>query len=62
LSQSVAARIGSACKRQATVRPVFSRATSPASESTSRCFITAGSDMAKGLASSVTERLSRSLS
>jgi len=40
------------------MRPVLLRATSPASDSTSRCFITAGSDMAKGWASSLTEALS----
>lgn len=57
----MAARIGSAFSRQATVRPVFSRVTRPASESTSRCFITAGSDIVNGFASSLTERLSRSL-
>ena len=42
------------------MRPFFSRATSPASVSTSRCFITAGSDMAKGLASSLTDTASLS--
>jgi len=61
VSQSVAARIGSACRRQATVRPGFSRMTRPASLSTSRCFITAGSDILKGLASSDTEIVSRAL-
>jgi len=55
----LASRIGSARKRQATMRPVFSRATKPASDNTPRCFITAGSDMAKGSASSLTETLSR---
>ncbi len=54
--------MGSARKVQETVRPAFSRVTRPASVSTSRCFITAGSDMANGLASSLTEMASRSLS
>jgi hypothetical protein len=49
--------MGLARSSQDTTRPFFSRATSPASDSTSRCFITAGSDMAKGLASSLTDRL-----
>jgi len=43
------------------MRPVLARVTSPASDSTSRCFITAGSDMAKGLANSLTDTLSVSL-
>ncbi len=43
------------------MRPVLLRVTSPASDNTSRCFITAGSDMANGLASSLTEMLSVSL-
>jgi hypothetical protein len=51
--------MGSARSRQATMRPVFARATRPASDNTSRCFITAGSDMAKGCARSLTETLSR---
>ena len=55
----MAARIGAARKVQATMRPVLARLTKPASDSTSRCFITAGSDMAKGCASSLTETLSR---
>ena len=53
--------MGAARSRQATVRPALVRATSPASDSTSRCFMTAGSDMANGLASSLTERASFSL-
>jgi hypothetical protein len=53
--------MGSASRRQATVRPVFSRLTSPASDRTSRCFITAGSDILNGFASSDTETVSRSL-
>jgi hypothetical protein len=58
LSQASASRIGSAVSRQATTRPVFSRETRPASDSTSRCFMTAGSDIAKGCASSLTESAS----
>ena len=57
----MACSIGAARSRQATVRPVLARVTSPASDSTSRCFITAGSDMANGLASSLTDTLSVSL-
>lgn len=37
------------------MRPVLVRVISPASDSTSRCFITAGSDMVKGRASSLTD-------
>jgi hypothetical protein len=55
----MARRIGVAVRRQATTRPVFSRATRPASESTSRCFMIAGNDIANGCASSLTDRLSR---
>src|SRR4029078_2043797 len=40
LSQSLASRIGSARKRQLTMRPLFSRPTSPASDRTSECLIT----------------------
>jgi len=54
--------MGSARRRQLTMRPLFSRPTSPASDSTPRCFITAGSDIEKGFASSLTDRLSFSLS
>jgi hypothetical protein len=43
---------------QATTRPVLLRWMRPASERTSRCFSTAGSDMEKGLASSLTVTLS----
>ena len=53
----MASSMGSAASRQATVRPVLTRVTSPASESTSRCFITAGSDIGSGRASSLTEAL-----
>jgi len=59
LSHSIACSIGWAVNRHATVRPVFSRAISPASDSTSRCFMIAGSDIENGCASSLTERLSR---
>src|SRR5215471_11317446 len=45
LSQSLASRIGSALRRQLTMRPLFSRPTSPAPERTSRCFMTAGNDI-----------------
>jgi hypothetical protein len=49
--------MGAAVNRHATVRPVLVRLISPASESTSRCFMIAGSDIANGRASSLTERL-----
>lgn len=58
----MASSIGPAVSCTATVRPVLVREIRPASESTSRCFITAGSDMAKGCASSLTESASRSAS
>ena len=54
----MAASIGAALRRQATVRPVLLRVTRPASLNTSMCFITAGSDIENGLASSLTDRLS----
>jgi hypothetical protein len=57
----MASSIGAALSMQLTVRPVLVRATSPASLSTSRCFMIAGNDMANGLASSLTERPSLSL-
>jgi hypothetical protein len=50
--------IGAAVSRQATVRPVLWRATKPASDSTSRCFMIAGSETANGRASSLTATLS----
>ena len=50
--------IGSGVSSQATMRPVLVRLISPASDSTSRCFITAGSDIGSGRASSLTEALS----
>lgn len=58
----MASSIGAAASRHATVRPVLVRTISPASDSTSRCFMTAGSDMANGCASSLTDRLPPSLS
>ena len=48
--------MGSARSRQETVRPLLARVTIPASDSTSRCFITAGSDIANGSASALTDR------
>lgn len=50
--------IGSGVSSQATMRPVLVRLISPASDSTSRCFITAVSDIGSGRASSLTEALS----
>lgn len=50
--------MGAAVNWQATVRPVFVREISPASDSTSRCFMTAGSDIANGRASSLIDTLS----
>lgn len=58
----MASSIGAAVRCTATVRPVLVREIRPASESTSRCFITAGSDISKGCASSLTEIASRSVS
>jgi hypothetical protein len=57
----MASSMGPAVSCTATVRPVLVREIRPASDSTSRCFITAGSDMAKGCASSLTESVSRSV-
>ncbi len=51
----MASSIGPAARCTATVRPVLVREISPASESTSRCFITAGSDIENGCAISLTE-------
>ncbi len=48
--------MGSASSRHATVRPVLLRATRPASDRTSRCFIIAGKDTGNGAASSLIER------
>jgi hypothetical protein len=52
----MACSMGSAVSRQVTVRPVLVRVIRPAPDSTSRCFMTAGSDIEIGLASSLTER------
>lgn len=52
----MASSIGPADRRHATVRPVLLRVMRPASDSTSRCFITAGNDIANGSASSLTDR------
>ncbi len=49
--------IGSGVSSQATMRPVLVRLIRPASDSTSRCFMTAGSDIGSGRASSLTEAL-----
>jgi hypothetical protein len=49
----MASSIGPAVSCTATVRPVLVREIRPASESTSRCFITAGSDIENGCASSL---------
>ena len=54
--------IGAALSRQLTVRPVLLRVIRPASDSTSRCFMTAGSDIENGRANSLTDRFSLSLS
>jgi len=51
--------MGSASSRQATVRPALVRLTRPASDSTSRCFITAGNDIVNGAASSLTDNPGR---
>jgi hypothetical protein len=53
----MAISIGSGVSSQATMRPVLVRLIRPASDSTSRCFMTAGSDMGSGRASSLTEAL-----
>ena len=53
----MASSIGAAASWQLTVRPYLFRVTRPASESTSRCFITAGSDIESGCASSLIDRL-----
>jgi hypothetical protein len=58
----MACSMGSAVNRQVTVRPVFARVMSPASDSTLRCFMIAGIDMANGSASSLTESALRSSS
>ena len=48
--------MGVASSAQATTRPVLLRLTSPASDSTLRCFISAGSDIASGAANSLTDK------
>jgi len=58
----MASSIGAALSAQLTVRPVLLRVTSPASLSTSMCFMTAGSDIENGCASSLMERPSLSFS
>jgi len=58
----MASSIGAALSWQLTIRPVLVRETRPASLSTSRCFITAGSDIANGWASSLTDAPSLSAS
>jgi len=52
----MASCIGAAFRRQVTVRPDLVRATRPASDNTSRCFMIAGSDTANGSASALIER------
>ncbi len=47
--------MGSALSRQVTVRPCLARVISPASQSTSRCFMIAGSDIGNGRANSLTD-------
>ena len=51
----MASSIGPAQSRHATVRPFLLRVMRPAPARTSRCFITAGKDMANGSASSLTD-------
>jgi hypothetical protein len=58
----MASSIGPALSWTVTVRPVLLRVMRPASESTSRCFMIAGSETGKGRASSLTDRLSWSSS
>ena len=47
--------MGAALRRQVTVRPDLVRVTSPASDSTSRCFMIAGNETLNGAASALTE-------
>jgi hypothetical protein len=56
LSQFIALSIGAALSSQVTVRPDFLRAIRPASCSTSRCFMIAGSETGNGRASSLTDK------
>jgi hypothetical protein len=58
----MASSMGVGANWQNTVRPLLLRVTRPASDSTSRCFITAGSDIANGCASSLTDTPSPLLS
>ncbi len=58
----MASSIGAAFNWHETVRPVLVRMTSPASDRTSMCFITAGSDIENGRASSLTDTASLSRS
>lgn len=58
----MASFMGVGASWQLTVRPVLLRVTRPASDSTSRCFMTAGSDIANGRASSLIETGSPPLS
>lgn len=51
----MASSIGPALSWHATVRPVLVRVIRPASESTSRCFMIAGSDIVNGSASWLTD-------
>lgn len=51
--------IGPAPSRHATVRPVLVRVIRPPSDNTSRCFMTAGNDIANSCASLLTDRLAR---
>jgi hypothetical protein len=60
MSQFMAFSIGAALSRQLTVRPVLVRVIKPASESTSRCFMTAGSDIENGRANSLIDMFSSS--
>ena len=53
-----AALMVAAVSMQFTVRPLLLRVISPASDSTSRCFMIAGSDTGNGWASSLTVRFS----
>jgi hypothetical protein len=50
----MACSIGAGVSWQATLRPVLVRTISPASDSTSRCFMMAGRETGNGLASSLT--------
>jgi len=56
----MACSMGSAVRRQVTVRPFLVRVISSAPDSTSRCFMIAGSDMGNGSASSLTVMAFRS--